>query len=153
MFQTLLKKIVSWLREIWSLFKVIDDVIPKEHLRAIRNTSQLTQQSTSTYPRRNSLQTWSSQDNASSVARHRHIELEGYSESFRIDKRGRYDLNQLARFAENFVWVAPNEVDDFIADNIEHDIDYIDGTTVLWTEKSDCIEWAFIQYSALADLL
>ncbi len=39
----------------------------------------------------------------------------------------------------------------FIAD-VEHDIDYIDGSKVLWVNKDDCIEWAFLQYSAIADL-
>lgn len=158
MFRRLFKKILSWLREIWSLFKVIDDAIPKHrHLFPVPATSphkpQVTHDHPSIQKRRNALQTWEFEEDEPSVVRHRYIELDGYSENLRIDERGRYDLYQLGRFAENFIWIAPNEVDDFVADGIEHATEYIDGSNVLWVDKSDCIEWAFLQYSAIADLL
>jgi len=160
MFRNLFKKILSWLREIWSLFKVIDDAIPKPQYRQfspIHSPQQYSPQITRNTPpakqRSNVLQTRGSKDNEPSVIRHRYIELDGYDESLRVNEQGQYDLNQLAKFAENFIWVGPNDVNDFIEDGIEHDVEYIDGTCVLWVSKEDAIEWAFLQYSAIADLL
>lgn len=151
MFRILFKKILMWLREIWSLLKVIDDAISKHQQKSTsrpKNTASVT----STAARRNALQDCAYQSKGSVAVRHRYIELEGYAESLRIDGQGRYDLNQLARFTKNFIWVAPNDVTDFL-DGIEHSVDYIDGDSVLWVDKADCIEWAYLQYSALAELL
>ena len=160
MFRQLFKRILSWLREIWSLFKVIDEAIPKPQYRHLSPAStppqfrpHITRTTPPAQPRRNMLKTWGSEVDEPSVIRHRYLELDGYSESLRIDEQGRYDLNQLASFAENFVWISSNEVEDFVADNIDYSTEYINGKEVLWVNKSDCIEWAFLQYSAIADLL
>ncbi|WP_394391018.1 hypothetical protein [Shewanella woodyi] len=146
MFRHLFKKLLSWLREIWSLFKVIDGAVSKE--------SQ-SKSYTSSNKRPNALThspspTLSYQ---SPAIRHRYVELEGYAENLRVDSKGRYDLRQLARFAENFVWIGPDSIDEFITGGMDYDTDYIDGQRVLWLDKTECIEWAYLQYSPLSDLL
>jgi hypothetical protein len=155
MFRTLLKKILSWLREVWNLLKVIDEAIPAYHSNLpTKNTRQQLPQSTHpTHERKNVLQIWESKSNSPLPIRHRYIELDGYSDRFRIDNKGRYDLNQIAKFTENFVWIGPNDIQEFINDGIKHTVDYIDGVSVLWVDKDECIEWAYHQYSAIADLL
>lgn len=144
MFRNLFKKLLSWLREIWSIFKAIDGAVSKES----KNTTH-----SSSNKRSNALTPTATLSYKSPAIRHRYVELEGYSESLRIDSCGRYDLRQLARFAENFVWISPDSVDEFITGGMDYDSDYIDGQRVLWLDKTECIEWAYLQYSALSDLL
>lgn len=144
MFRCLFKKLLSWLREIWSIFKAIDGAVSKESKSKIH---------TSINKRSNVLTPTSILSYQSPAIRHRYVELEGYAESLRIDSRGRYDLRQLARFAENFVWISPDSVDEFITGGMDYDSDYVDGQRVLWLDKTECIEWAYLQYSALSDLL
>ncbi|MGI2000124.1 hypothetical protein [Shewanella frigidimarina] len=144
MFRHLFKKLLSWFREIWSLFKAIDGAVSKEPQSKIH---------TPTNTRSNVLTPTSKLSYQSPAIRHRYVELEGYAESLRIDSRGRYDLRQLARFAENFVWISSDSVDEFITAGMDYDTDYIDGQKVLWLDKTECIEWSYLQYSALSDLL
>ncbi len=146
MFRHLLKKLLCWLKEIWSLFKVIDGAVSKESrgkscpsVSTRSNALASSARATLSYP--------------TATVRHRYVELDGYAENLRIDSRGRYDLRQLARFAENFVWISPDSVDEFITGGMDYDTDYIDGNRVLWLDKTECIEWSYLQYSALSDLL
>ncbi len=141
MFRNLLKKLISWLQEIWSLFQIIDEVVP-----AGANFS----------PHKNPVRTPTKQEwiqAKPTIARHRYIELEGYAENLRIDQHGRYDLRQLARFAENFVWVSPDILDEFLDDTMDYDHDFLEGQRVTWLNKGDCIEFCYHQYSPIADLL
>ncbi|ACJ29939.1 hypothetical protein swp_3233 [Shewanella piezotolerans WP3] len=144
MFRNLFRKLWSWLREIWSLFKTIDGAVSKESQSKII---------TPTNTRSNALTPTSSLSYQSPAIRHRYVELEGYAENLRIDSKGRYDLRQLARFAENFVWISPDSIDEFITGGMDYDTDYIDGQRVLWLDKTECIEWSYLQYSPLSDLL
>ena len=144
MFRYLFKKLLSWFRELWSLFKAIDGAVSKE---------SKSKTYTSVNKRSNALTPSSSLSYQSPAIRHRYVELEGYAENLRIDSRGRYDLRQLARFAENFVWISPDSVDEFITGGMDYEADYIDGRRVLWLDKTECIEWSYLQYSALSDLL
>ncbi|MCL1148069.1 hypothetical protein L2747_18865 [Shewanella marinintestina] len=144
MFRHLFKKLLSWLREIWSIFKAIDSAVSKESQSKTH---------TPTNTRSNALTPTSTLSYQSPAIRHRYVELEGCAENLRIDSRGRYDLRQLARFAENFVWISPDSVDEFITGGMDYDTDYIDGKRVLWLDKTECIEWSYLQYSALSDLL
>lgn len=146
MFRALLKKLISWLKELWSLFEVIDEIVPtKSHSSS--NVIPLNKAS----PQRS---IWVDDiDPMPEVVSHRYVELEGYAESLHIDRRGRYDLNQIALFAENFVWISPDAIDEFIDNSMDYVRSFIKGKPVLWLSKDDCIEWAYHQYSALADLL
>lgn len=141
MFRNLLKKMMSWLQEIWSLFQIIDEVVPA---------------GTNFSPHKNPVRTPPKQEwiqAKPTIARHRYLELEGYAENLRIDQRGRYDLRQLAKFAENFVWVSPDILDEYLDDTMDYDHDFLEGQRVTWLNKGDCIEFCYHQYSPLADLL
>lgn len=141
MFRHLFQKLISWLREIWSLFEIIDEVVPAgAHFTPVRQP-----------PSEPASNQWL--PSKSKLARHRYIELEGYAENLRIDNRGRYDLRQLAQFAENFVWVSPNILDEFLEPSMDYDHDIVSGQRVTWLNKADCIEFCYHQYSPLADLL
>ena len=149
MLKKLFQKILSWLRELWSLLKLIDEAVSKERDTTSNNTYSAKPKSNRA--RRNALHQYDGDE--PSVVRHRYIELDGYAESLRIDERGRYDLNQISRFAENFVWIDANAIDEFIDSGIEYDTEYTDGSDVLWVDKDECIEWVYMQHSAIADLL
>lgn len=142
MFRQLFKKLLSWLKEVWDLFKVIDSAVPKESKPA-----------TQTHKQTSGVISSPKLSYQSPTIRHRYVELEGYAVNLRIDSQGRYDLRQLARFAENFVWISPDSVDGFITGGMDYETDYIDANPVLWLDKSECIEWAYLQYSPLSDLL
>lgn len=141
MLRKLFNKLISWLKEIWTLFEIIDDVVPAG------SASPSIHKTPASQPK----QTWLQAEPA--LTRHRYIELEGYAENLRIDQHGRYDLRQLARFAENFVWVSPEVLDEFLDDTMDYDHDFAEGQRVTWLNKADCIEFCYHQYSPLADLL
>ena len=145
MFHKLFKKIFSVFRQLWDLMKKISETTPTAHQQKTSFTHtpskpkiELIEKDRTAFSRQ--------------TIRHRYIELEGYAESLRIDPAGRYDLKQLARFAENFVYVHSSSIPEFV-DSINYDFDYVDGQRVLWIEKSDAVEWCYMQYSPLADLL
>jgi hypothetical protein len=142
MFRHLLNKLVSWLKEIWSLFEIIDEVVPSGATFTPTRSAPI-----KTPPKQEWIQA------KPTIARHRYIELEGYADNLRIDQRGRYDLRQLAQFAENFVWVSPEVLDEFLDDTMDYDHDIAEGKRVTWLNKADCIEFCYHQYSPLADLL
>lgn len=143
MLQKIIKTIIGWAKELWELLKVLSDIAPVPKTTCTQVTS-----STNTRP--NALHDWRSADE---VQRHRYLELEGFADNLRIDRLGRYDLHQIAAFAENFVYVSSEAVDDFIDNTVNYKCSIIDGNEVLWVPKGDCIEFAYHQYSALADLL
>lgn len=147
MLRKIIKTIIGWAKELWELLKVISDIASTQTTTSNRNHS------TTTHTRRNALHDWRSSEALSEVARHRYIELDGYADNLRIDRSGRYDLNQLAKFAENFVYVSSEAIDEFIDESINYKCSIVDDVEVLWVPKGDCIEWAYNQYSALADLL
>lgn len=143
----IIKTIIGWATEIWELLKVISDIAPG------KTTTQHRNQTTTIKARENVLHDWRSSAALSEVVRHRYIELDGYAENLRIDRSGRYDLNQIAKFAENFVYVSSEAIDEFIDETINYKCSIVDNVEVLWMPKDDCIDWAYNQYSALADLL
>lgn len=147
MLRKIIKTIIGWAKELWELLKVISDIAPGQTTTSHRN------QNITTNTRRNALHDWRTSEALSEVQRHRYIELDGYAENLRIDRSGRYDLNQLAKFAENFVYVSTEAIDEFIDESINYKCSIVDDVEVLWVPKGDCIEWAYNQYSALADLL
>lgn len=142
MFRKLLNKLITWLKEIWSLFEIIDEVVP-----AGANFVPSTQPQ----PPIPTTPTWI--PSKPTVARHRYIEVDGYAENLRIDQHGRYDLRQLIRFAENFVWISPDILDEYLDDSMNYDHDIVDGQRVTWLNKDECIEFCYHQYSPIADLL
>lgn len=145
MLRKIINTIIGWVKELWELLKVFSDIAPAN--TTPRNQLSL---SSTTNTRPNVLHGWKSADE---VQRHRYLELEGFAENLRIDRLGRYDLNQIAAFAENFVYVSPGAVDEFIDESINYKCSIIDGNEVLWVPKGDCIEFTYHLYSALADLL
>ncbi|WNJ95427.1 hypothetical protein RND59_15085 [Vibrio ruber] len=147
MFRNLLTKLISWLKELWSLFEIIDEVVPA----GAHFTSTKLKPNNTHIPSPQPTQDWTPVK--PTIARHRYIELEGYAENFRIDNRGRYDLRQLIRFAENFVWISPDILDHFLEPSMDYDHDIVQGQRVTWLNKDDCIEFCYHQYSPLADLL
>lgn len=142
----IIKTIIGWVKEIWELLKVISDITPQQNQNNWKNANN---SKIITNSRENVLHDWQSPE----VARHRYIELEGYSDNFRIDRLGRYDIFQLQRFAENFVYVSSDAIDDFVDETVNYKRSIVDGQDVLWVPKGDVIEWSYHQYSALADLL
>lgn len=148
MLRKTIQTIISWVKELWELLKAISQIAPPQPTTSYRN-----QYSTTTNTRRNALHDWRPSEPLSEVQRHRYIELEGYADNLRIDRLGRYDLNQIAKLAENFVYVSTEAIEDFIDETINYKCSIIDNAEVLWVPKGDCIEWAYNQYSALADLL
>ncbi len=147
MLQKIINCIVNWLKELWELLKVIGDIAPEK-----QTTPALTPV-TKTNVRRNALHDWRPSERLPEVIRHRYIEVDGVADNFRIDRLGRYDLLQIERFCENLVYVSPDAINDFIDDTINYQRSIIDGEDVLWVPKGDCIEWAYHQYPALADVL
>jgi len=147
MLRKVIKTIIGWFKELWELLKVISDIAP------VQQTTSNYNHSTTTNTRLNALHDWRASDCLSEVQRHRYIELDGYAENLRIDRSGRYDLNQLAKFAENFVYVSTEAIDEFIDETINYKCSIVDNIEVLWVPKGDCIEWTYNQYSPLADLL
>ena len=149
MFRKLLNTLIRWAKELWSLFEIIEEVVPAGATTS-PSTPIITYEPQMLEPKRRVR--WFEQPQ-SRIARHRYIELDGFAENFRIDQRGRYDILQLAKFAEHFVWVCQDAVEEFIDDSMDYDKEFIDGSHVLWLNKADCIEFCYHQYSALADLL
>lgn len=147
MLSRIIKSIITWVKEIWQLLKVISDIAPQSNLN---NGNNHINRKINTSPKSNASKDWRSSEE---VQRHRYLELEGFADNLRIDRLGRYDLHQIAAFAENFVYVSTEAVDDFIDDTVNYKCSIIDGNEVLWVPKGDCIEFAYNQYSALADLL
>ena len=147
MLRKIIKTIIGWVKELWELLKVISDIAPSQTTTSHRNHLVVTN------TRKNALHDWRSSERLSEVERHRYIELDGYAENLRIDRSGRYDLKQLAKFTENFVYVSHEDIDEFIDESINYKCSIVDDVEVLWVPKGDCIEWAYNQYSALADLL
>jgi len=145
MLRKIINTIICWAKELWEILKVISDIAPSQVTKTSSN-----HHSSTTNTRPNALRSWHSADE---VQRHRYIELDGFAENLRIDRLGRYDLHQIAAFAENFVYVSSEAVDEFIDETINYKCSIIDGDEVLWAPKGDCIEFAYNQYSALADLL
>ena len=145
MLRKIIDIIIGWAKELWAILKVISDIAPAQ---TTETSSHHHSSTTSTRP--NALHSWQAADE---VQRHRYIELDGFAESLRIDRLGRYDLHQIAAFAENFVYVSSEAVDEFIDETINYKCSIIEGNEVLWVPKADCIEFAYNQYSALADLL
>ncbi|QDP02199.1 hypothetical protein [Thalassotalea sp. PS06] len=142
-----LKNILKWCKELWELLKVVADIHPNTP------TYSYSEPVTKKTQRPNVLHNWQSGDRSTEVARHRYIEVDGYAENFRIDRLGRYDLLQIERFCENLVYISPDAINDFIDETIYYKRSIIDGEDVLWVPKGDCIEWAYHQYPAFADLL
>tara|TARA_R110001583_G_scaffold76235_1_gene208912 strand:+ start:2624 stop:3055 length:432 start_codon:yes stop_codon:yes gene_type:complete len=139
----IIKTIIGWIQEIWELLKVISDITPIKATGNFRNSNPSSTRLNALHQRKSNEE----------VIRHRYLELDGFAENLRIDCLGRYDLNQIAEFSENFVYVSPEAVDEFIDDTINYKCSIIEGKEVLWVPKADCIEFAYHQYSALADLL
>ena len=88
MFRHLFKKLLSWLREIWSLFKAIDGAVSKEsqskpHSSSNKRPNALTPSSTSTLSYQ------------SPAIRHRYVELEDYAENRK--RPANYALLRLTR--------------------------------------------------------
>ena len=150
MFRKLLNTIIRWAKEIWSLFEIIEEVVPAG--ATFSPSPQPTTYRKPSLSKPNRYTAWREEPKPK-VSRHRYIEVEGYAENLRIDQHGRYDILQLAKFAESFVWISQDSVEEFVDDTMDFDKDFIDGSHVLWLNKADCIEWAYHQYSALADLL
>jgi hypothetical protein len=145
MLRKIINTIIGWAKELWEILKIISDITPAQTTETSSN-----HHSSTTNSRPNALR---SRQAADEVQRHRYIELEGFAENLRIDRLGRYDLHQIAAFAENFVYVSSEAVDEFIDESINYKCSIIEGSEVLWVPKDDCIEFAYHQYSALADLL
>lgn len=146
MLRKIIKTIIDWVKELWELLKVISDIAPGKTAHQQRNHFK-----TNTRP--NALHDRSSSERYPEVVRHRYIEVDGYAENFRIDRIGRYDIMQIEKFLENFVYVSTDAIDDFVDETINYKQSIIDGVDVLWVPKSECIEFAYHHHPALADVL
>lgn len=51
------------------------------------------------------------------------------------------------------MYVGSKAIDDLVDETVNYKRSIIDGQDVFWVPKGDVIEWAYHQYSALADLL
>lgn len=147
MLRKVIKTIIGWFKELWELLKVISDIAPVQQSTLHRN------QTTSSNTRLNALHDHRSSERLPEVARHRYVEVDGYAENFRIDRLGRYDLLQIERFCENFVFVGSDAIDDFVDATINYAKSYVDDDDVLWVPKGDCIEFAYHHHPGLADVL
>lgn len=143
----IIKTVVGWIKELWELLKIISDIAP------VQTATSHHKQTLTSNTRANVLHGHRSSERALEVVRHRYIEVDGYAENFRIDRLGRYDLLQIERFCENFVFVSSDAIDDFVDETIDYAKSFIDGSEVLWLPKGDCIEFAYHHHPALADVL